>query len=250
MGRIRRWWALRNERRGIPHADEVILTTRSRAAHVSSLHGIPMPTILRNVPERIEIEAGWDLRERLGIPPDQRILLYQGSIQEFRGIEETIDALQYLERCVFVVVGYGHHRPVLEALVKQRGLEDRVRFFGPIPNDELLWYTATADVGMCVIRGTSLSYRWSLPNKLFEYMMAGIPIVASDFEEMGRVVREEGVGEVCNPDDPAEIARAVRTVLDASEGDKTYREAARAAISRYTWEWEQQVLLDVYRRLG
>jgi glycosyltransferase involved in cell wall biosynthesis len=249
MSRLRRRWARWNERRGLPFADEVILTTATRANHVARLYGIPTPTVLRNVPERIEIEEGWDLRERLGIVPDDRILLYQGSIQEFRGIEETIGALAHLDRCVFVVIGYGHHRPVLEELVHRRGLGERVRFLGPIPNDELLWYTASANVGMCVIRGTSLSYRWSMPNKLFEYMMAGIPVVASDYEEMGRVVREEGVGEVCDPGDPADIARAVRTVLDAPDGGAAYREAARRAIERFNWGVEQEVLLDLYRRL-
>ena len=250
MSAMRRRWARWNERRGLPFADEVVLTTATRAAHVAGIYGIPTPTVLRNVPERIEIEQGWDLRERLGIDPDDRILLYQGSIQEFRGIEETIDALGHLERCVFVVIGYGHHRPALEAMVQRRGLGGRVRFFGPIPNDQLLWYTASADVGMCVIRGTSLSYRWSMPNKLFEYMMAGIPVVASDYEEMGRVVREEGVGEVCDPGDPADIARAVRAVLDAPDGATAYREAARRAVERFNWDVEQQVLLDLYERLG
>jgi len=107
--------------------------------------------------------------------------------------------------------------------VRRRGLGDRVRFFGPIPNDELLYYTASADVGLCVIRGQSLSYRWSMPNKLFEYMMAGIPVVASDFEEMGRVVREEGVGTVCNPDDPQSIAAAVRAIIDDPAADARFR---------------------------
>jgi glycosyltransferase involved in cell wall biosynthesis len=249
MSALRRRWARCNERRGLPFADEVVLTTATRAAHVARLYGIPMPTVLRNVPERIGIEEGWDLRELLGIEPVDRILLYQGSIQEYRGIEETIEALDHLEHCVFVVVGYGHHRPALEQMVHRRGLDDRVRFFGPIPNDRLLWYTASADVGMCVIRGTSLSYRWSMPNKLFEYMMAGIPVVASDYEEMGRVVREEGVGEVCDPGDPADIARAVRIVLDGPDGGTAYRNAARRAVERYNWEVEQQVLLDLYRRL-
>lgn len=249
MSGVRRRWARWNERRGLPSADEVILTTATRAAHVARLYGIAMPTVLRNVPERIDIAEGWDLRERLGIDPGDRILLYQGSVQEYRGIEETIDALASLERCVFVVIGYGHHRPALEALVQRRGLGERVRFFGPIPNDQLLWYTATADVGMCVIRGTSLSYRWSMPNKLFEYMMAGVPVVASDYEEMGRVVREEGVGEVCDPGDPSDIARAVRTVLDAPDGGRAYRDAARRAVERFNWGVEQQVLLDLYQRL-
>ena len=239
----------REERRGLRHVDEGIWTTRTRAEYIVRRYGIPFPTLIHNVPEMLEVEQGWDLHERLGIPADRRILLYQGSIQEFRGIEESIEAVTLLERCVLVIIGYGYHRPTLEDMVNRRGLDDRVRFFGPIPNDELLYYTASADVGLCVIRGQSLSYRWSMPNKLFEYMMAGIPVVASDFEEMGRVVREEGVGTVCDPDDPQSIAAAVRAIIDDPDAQARFRAATRVAITRYNWDHEEQKLLALYRRL-
>ncbi|MFH1329387.1 MAG: glycosyltransferase [Actinomycetota bacterium] len=249
MGRVARWQAGRAERRGLRHNDEGIWTTRSRAEYVVRRYGIPFPTLIHNVPERIEVQQGWDLHERLGIPADQRILLYQGSIQEFRGIEESIEAVTLLDRCGLVVIGYGYHRPALEAMVRRRGLGDRVRFFGPIPNDELLHYTASADVGLCVIRGQSLSYRWSMPNKLFEYMMAGIPVVASDFEEMGRVVREEGVGTVCDPDDPQSIAAAVGAIIDDPAAEARFRAATRLAIGKWNWDEEEKKLLALYRRL-
>ncbi len=249
MGRWARWRAGRAERRGLRHVDEGIWTTRTRAEYIVRRYGIPFPTLIHNVPEMLEVEQGWDLHERLGIPADRRILLYQGSIQEFRGIEESIEAVTLLDRCVLVIIGYGYHRPTLEDAVHRRGLDDRVRFFGPIPNDELLYYTASADVGLCVIRGKSLSYRWSMPNKLFEYMMAGIPVVASDFEEMGRVVREEGVGTVCDPDDPQSIAAAVRAIVDDPEAEARFRAATRVAITRYNWDHEERKLLALYRRL-
>ncbi len=249
MSRWARRRAGRAERRGLRHVDEGIWTTRSRAEYVMQRYGIPFPTLIHNVPEMIGVEEGWDLHRRLGIPPEERILVYQGSIQEFRGIEESIEAATLLDRCTLVIIGYGYHRPALEEMVRRRGLDDRVRFFGPIPNDELLYYTASADVGLCVIRGQSLSYRWSMPNKLFEYMMAGIPVVASDFEEMGRVVREEGVGTVCDPDDPTSIAAAVRAIVDDPEAEARFRAATRVAISRYNWDNEEQKLLALYRRL-
>jgi glycosyltransferase involved in cell wall biosynthesis len=249
MGRWARRKAGRAERRGLKHVDEGIWTTRTRAEYIVRRYGIPFPTLIHNVPERLEVKQGWDLHERLAVPAEQRILLYQGSIQEFRGIEESIEAVALLDRCVLVVIGYGYHRPALEEMVRRRGLGDRVRFFGPIPNDELLYYTASADVGLCVIRGQSLSYRWSMPNKLFEYMMAGIPIVASDFEEMGRVVREEGVGTVCDPDDPRSIAAAVRAIIDDPAVEARFREATRRAIGKYNWDEEEKKLLALYRRL-
>jgi len=249
MKGLRRAWASWNERRGLRGIDVLIMTTRSRAQYMVDRYGIEFPPLIRNVPEMMAIEEDWDLHERLDIPGDQRILLYQGSIQEYRGIEEAIEATTMLDDCVLVVIGYGYHRPTLEKMVEDRKLTDTVKFFGPIPNDELLWYTTSADVGLCIIVGESLSYRWSLPNKLFEYMMAGVPIVASDYEEMGRVVTEEGVGTVCDPTDPADVARAAREIVDDPEAIARFRSATRTAITRYNWGVEEQVLLKIYQGL-
>jgi glycosyltransferase involved in cell wall biosynthesis len=182
----------------------------------------------------------------LGIPDDAPILLYQGSIQENRGIEPAIDAITLLPKAVLVVVGYGYYRPVLEADVRKRDLADRVKFFGPIPNDELLGWTAAADIGMCNIINSSLSYYTSLPNKLFEYIIAGIAVIGSDSPEIGRVVSETGVGEVADPADPESLANAARLIL----GDlDRYKAATGPAAQRYNWGNEAKKLLGVYRGL-
>jgi glycosyltransferase involved in cell wall biosynthesis len=246
MGPLRRWWARREEQRALPRVDAFITTTDSWADYLAGLYRIPRPLVVRNVPERLAAEPGWDLRTELGIAADRRILLYQGSIQTNRGIEQAIDALALLPDCDLVVIGYGALRPVLEDRVRREGLGERVRFFGPIPNDELLHYTASADVGLCLIQASSLSYYWSLPNKLFEYTMAGVPVVASDYPEMGGFVRREGVGEVCDPESPRSIADAVCRVLDTVDD---VRAAARSASQRYVWEVEEQVLRQTYADL-
>ncbi|MGH8936382.1 MAG: glycosyltransferase family 4 protein [Acidimicrobiia bacterium] len=250
MGPLWRAWCSYWEGRGIPQADAVIMASPGYAHHAARRYRIPTPTVVRNVPERMEPDPRWDLRAKLGIPAHQRVLVYQGSIQENRGIEQTIEAVTRLEDCVLVVIGYGYHRPALEALVRERGLEKSVRFFGPVPNDLLISYTASGEVGMCPIINSSLSYYHSLPNKLYEYLMAGVPIVASDFPEMGGLVREEQVGEVCDPSDPVSIAEAVRRVIDDPEAAARYRENAREAVDRYNWSAERQRLLEVYQDLG
>ena len=149
-----------------------------------------------NVPDFQEVEPSDALRRALDITPEERIVVYQGSIQENRGIEPAIEAVRKLEGVVLVVIGYGYHRPALEAYVEEEGLSDRVKFFGPIPHAELLMFTASGDIGLCNIVNSSVSYYTSLPNKLFEYAMAGIPVVGSDSPEIGRVVTEESIGEV------------------------------------------------------
>lgn len=249
--RMTKWWrrwAAWNERRGLPHADAMIVASPSWIDINREKYGkVPDPSVsIINTPELEVIEQPQDLRGELDIPADVPILLYQGSIQENRGIEPAIDAITLLPKAVLVVVGYGYHRPVLEADVRKRGLTDRVKFFGPIPNDELLGWTAAADIGMCNIVNSSLSYYTSLPNKLFEYIIAGIAVIGSDSPEIGRIVQEEGVGEVADPIDAESLADAARKIL--SDLDR-YRSATEPAAQKYNWGIEEQKLLGIYQAL-
>lgn len=240
-------WALWNERRRLPSADALIVASPPWIDHIRALYGsVPDPSVaVINVPERTEVVAR-DLRTPLGLPDGTPLLLYQGSIQENRGIEPAIDAIELLDDVVLVIVGYGYYRDVLEDRVADRGLGDRVRFFGPIPNHELLHWTASADVGLCNIVNASLSYYTTLPNKLFEYMMAEVPVLGSDSPGIGRVVEETGTGEIVDPVDPESLAAATRKILADPE---PYRAACRIARERYNWDVESSRLIEVYERL-
>jgi glycosyltransferase involved in cell wall biosynthesis len=236
------------EGRYLSEADAMIVASPSWIAWDRNLYGsLPDPTItLLNVPEPTEIDWSKDLRTELGISSDDRIVLYQGSIQENRGIEPAIDAVEGLDGVVLVIIGYGHHRPVLEDLVERRGLTDKVKFFGPIPNNELISYSASADVGLSNIVNSSVSYYTTLPNKLFEYAMAGIPVIGSDSPQIGRIVAEESMGEVCDPEDPQAIAAAITSILS---DPGRYKAGLKHAAERYNWAVEQQRLLDLYGEL-
>ena len=249
MAQIQQQRARWLEQRLIRRVDLFITAGDAWADYLSGLYRLPRPVVLRNVPVEATPEPGWDLRTHLGIRAQDRILLYQGSIQRNRGVEEAINALKHLENCVLVVAGYGAHQPALERIAAHLGLRDRVHFFGPVPNHELLHWTASADIGLCGIRNSSLSYYWSLPNKLFEYVMAGIPVVASDFPEMGSFVRETDVGEVCDPDDPASIAAAVRRIIDHPERRAECRQNANVAAQEHNWTAEERKLLSAYAAL-
>lgn len=250
VGAVRRRYAAWLERRLIRRVDAAITVSASIARHMAAIPGAPEVTVVRNVPDRVQVDAALDLRAELGIAAADRIILYQGTVQPHRGIEELIDAIQLVDRCVLVVIGHGDHRPTLEASVARRSLSERVHFFGPVDNRELIRWSASADVGTACIKAASLSYFYSLPNKLFEYMMAGLPVVASDFPEMADVVRSHDVGRVCDPSQPASIAHALREVLDDSAEAARLRANALRAAERCNWGFEQDVLLDVYRRLG
>ena len=243
-----RKWAIWNEKRGLPKADALITASPAWIPFLIERYGaVPEKAIeVINVPEYFDEVPVWDLRTELDIPETVPLLLYQGSIQENRGIEQALEATLMIDDAVLVVVGYGYHRPTLEADVAKRGIGDRVKFFGPIPNHELLFWTAAADIGMANIINSSISYHTSLPNKLFEYIMAGVPVIGSDSPEIGRVVRETGVGVACDPADPIAIAEAARIIL----ADKPrYVAATKVAAQEYNWTVESAKLADLYRAL-
>ena len=241
-------WATWNERKWIKAADAVIVASPSWTGWLRKKYaGLIAPiTEIINVPPIEEVHPR-DLRAELGIDAGDRILLYQGSIQENRGIEQAIEATLLLDRAVMVVVGYGYHRPTLEKMIRDRGLDDRVKFFGPIPNHELVDWTAGADIGMANIINSSVSYYTSLPNKLFEYIMAGVAVIGSDSPEIGRIVEATGVGEVCDPADPEALADAARTLLSDLE---TYRSRTADAAAQYNWSVEEKKLLSLYEELA
>ena len=240
-------WATWNERRWLPSADALIVASPFWVGEIEKKTG-RLPEIsetVLNVPDLVAVEP-LDLRAELGIDPESPLLLYQGSIQENRGIEPAIEAVTLLDRAVLVVIGYGYHRTALEAMVAKRGLGHKVKFFGPLPHQELLRYSASADIGLCNIINSSLSYYTTLPNKLFEYIIAGLPVIGSDSPGIGQVVKETGVGEVADPADPASLAAAAKTIL---ANPLPYRQATRSAAARYNWPVEKERLLGVYNHL-
>jgi glycosyltransferase involved in cell wall biosynthesis len=233
-------------------ADAVITTNDSRAAKlVERYHPARMVT-LQNVPRRRDEVAPLDPGYGEG-----RILLYQGGIYGGgRSFEETVVALTMLpEDVTFALVGFGREGDLqrLREVAEAHGVSARVRLLPPRPFDELVDTAAAAHVGLVPIKPTSLNNYLGDTNKLFEYLMAGIPVVASDIPEVRRVVElgRPPVGEIFDPYDPESIAGAVSRVFADEE---TYaarrREARRLALEQLNWEREEVELLSTYRALG
>jgi glycosyltransferase involved in cell wall biosynthesis len=167
-----------------------------------------------------------------------------------RGLEELIDAVPHLERGVLVLMGWGVMEERLSQLVAARGLEDRVRMTGPVAQDELLHYTVDADVGVIPYQAVGLNNYYTTPNKLFEYMAAGVPVAGSRFPELIRFVEGLGIGRTFDPRDPQDIAAAINGVLGDEAAHTAMRERARAAATRLTWEEQVAPLLSIYGSNG
>lgn len=241
-------WAEWNERRWLPHADAVIVASPSWEPWIRDKYDdVSQPfAVVLNAPEYRVVDEPLPLREAIGVDETVPLLLYQGSIQENRGIEPGIEATLLLEDAVFVVVGYGHHRPVLERMVSERGIGDRVKFFGPVPNAELIDWTAAADIGMANIVNSSVSYHTSLPNKLFEYLMAGVAVIGCTGPAIRAVVEDTGAGFAVPADDAEAIASAARTIL--ADLDR-YKAAALEGAKTRHWAVEEAKLLALYEGL-
>jgi glycosyltransferase involved in cell wall biosynthesis len=247
------WRAL--ERRLARRADAVVTVGDGVAAELARRYRLPAPTVVRNLPAAgpAAVGDGSPLRAALGLPTEARIALYLGGLQPGRGLETLVDVAARLpDGDVVVLMGPGHPDYVagLRERAARTGAAERIVLAPAVPVEEVVRWAAGADVGLALIQNVSLSYFLSLPNKLFEYVAAGLPVVASDFPELRGVVEGRGLGAVCEPDDPDAIARAIAWTLDDPERHEHLRAAARAAAAELTWDRESRVLVDLVDRLA
>jgi glycosyltransferase involved in cell wall biosynthesis len=204
-----------------------------------------LPAVVRNIPEHAPaIQRGNALRHRLGVDGDARLLLYQGLIAESRCLLELIDAVAMLGMEVrLVLIGEGdgeYERRVAERMEALGGRGHRIGWTAP---DELARLTASADLGVLLYRNNGRNNFYAAPNKLYEYIFAGLPVLASAFPGLVGVVEQGGYGVCANPHLPEDIARAISAALNIPAGDAI----AMRAREQFRWESEADVLRRVYR---
>lgn len=207
----------RLQHRYIRRADHVFTVSGRIADHLADAHGIPRPTLLPNVPPPEAVPRTETLRRHAGLGPEAVIVLHQGQMRADRGCHVLVEAVARVPEAHLVFLGGGPEQPALAARAEALGLADRVRFVPSVPPDALLAVTAGADVGVTLLEDTCLNHRYALPNKLFEYLAAGVPVLGSDLPEVRDVVTGHDVGLVADAADPAAVAEALgRMVRDAA----------------------------------
>jgi glycosyltransferase involved in cell wall biosynthesis len=235
----------------IHNADSVIMVSNGCAQFTAQRYKIPLPVVILNTPDfdpsNMKIR---DLREALDIPAENLVLVHQGSLQKNRGIEESIEAVRDIPNVTYVIIGYGQHRPFLEEFVASSGLSEKVKFFGPVPANQLIEWTASSDIGICTIVGKTKSYLYAMPNKLFEYSMAGLPVIASNYPDMGTFVTENNMGITCDSESPESISAAIRVLVGDPAKRKELSIGAQAARLEYNWDREQRKLHEIYAKLN
>ncbi|OGN84007.1 MAG: hypothetical protein A2X23_04000 [Chloroflexi bacterium GWC2_73_18] len=259
---LRRRLLERSEGRLARRADAVVTVNEGIAAELWRRYRLARtPLVVMNCPPRWHPEAGEEpppsdrLRATLALPTDRRILLYQGAFSPDRGLERIPRALLApgLEAAVAVFLGYGPLRDELEALAADPRFGGRLFVLDAVPPDELLEWTASADVSLIPTQPGTLNNRLTSPNKLFESLAAGVPVVVSRLPVVERLVADLDVGElVGDPTDPAQLAAAIGRILALSPDDRAAlrRRCRRAALERYNWEIEGAHLVGLYARLA
>lgn len=242
---IRGFWS-HLERRLIGRVHHTIAVSPAIVQTLTERYGLKQVSLVRNLPMYRPPVASNRIRDALGLPADRPIALYQGGFLTANGLDRVIRAAATLDDGCLVLLGDGPTEEALRRQVKDQGLQEQVYFLPRVPFSSLHEYTCSADLGICLIQGTGQSFYHSLPNKLFEYLMAGLPVLASDFPQMGRVVRQEGVGRVVDPQDEAAVARQMQALLADTTARQAYAQAALKAARKYNWENEAAALTAIY----
>lgn len=246
------------ERRWIAEVDAVVTVNAALAAELDRRYHPGPIAVVHNCPARwMPVpDTGRNLRDRAGLGPGDLIAIHHGVFASHRGVEELAAAMLEpgLERLHVILLGSGPRRPEFERLAADPARGGRLRVLDAVDPDDLLGWLAGADVGVMPIQPTTLNHVLSTPNKLFECLAAGVPVVVSDFPGMRAIVLDDPTGPLgatCDPASPASIAGAIRSILELplKDRDALRRRCLAAAHERWNWETESLPLLQVAARL-
>lgn len=230
----------------IKHVDHVFCVSEPIAEWYENKYSLPRPTVVLNSPETRPLRTSQYLRNKLNLTDGAIIHLYFGLLEPHRGIEQMLDSFSTLEldKFVLVFIGYGS----LENLIQNSPGFGRNVFLLPAMHQEDLFDVAcSADVGLCLINPTSTSYDYCMPNKLFEYMSAGLPVVVGPCSSLKKFVTENNIGVVAEIMDSKCIADSIRNL------DKVLNLNVKAHVyevfQNYSWQRQLRKLEDVYSTL-
>jgi len=195
--------------------------------------------VVRNLPQAREIKS--QKKEF-----DKKRILYQGAVNVARGLEQAIRAMHHVENAELVIAGDGDIKTELEELVKTEKLENKVRFTGRLPLEKLHEITVQADLGLSIEEDFGLNYRFALPNKLFDYIQAQVPVLVTNLPEMTAIVKKYKIGAITDSLEPIQLALRISDALFNERERKIWKENLPAASKELVWENEEKVLEKIF----
>ena len=234
----------------IKKTDAVITVNQSIADIMIQENKIPSINILRNMPSKSKNNSTPDNFE-LGLPKCKFNLIYTGNVELGRGVAAVIEAFKSVHLDVgLIILGRGSaYRNKMIEKVNTLKLDHRIKFINAVLPQEVVNVCKLTDAGVAPIKNMCKSYYLSLPNKIFEYIQAGIPVLSSDFPEMKRIIDEYNIGLTFDIEDTTNISKVINELFDNNEIYKLFCENSQNASQYLNWNVEQSKLIDLYQQL-
>lgn len=246
----RRWAQI--EARYIGDCDVVITVNTSIATVLAQRYQLPDVQVVYNAERSSKPPvASRYFHEAFGLAADKKILLLQGGLSAGRNLEVLVKAMQHVQNqaVVLVVLGDGLLLRRLQKLVQDGGLHTRVYFHAAVAQSALLAHTAAADAGVIPYQATCLNNYYCTPNKLFEFMAAGVPILATDLPEIRSLVEGQHLGLVGDTSTPKKMAALVDAFFSDPQRFAAWRAQVAVTRQHLCWEHEGQKLVNIYEAL-
>lgn len=232
--KIKSIW-LKIEKYILPKIQRSYTVCQSIADYYSSKYNISMD-VVRNVPF-------YNNLSNFSKSIQNKVVIYQGAINVGRGLEEMIEAMQFIDNSVLWIIGDGYLSAELKEHTKKIGVEQKVCFIGKIPVEQLPNYTIQAQLGISLEKNMGLNYYYALPNKIFDYIQACVPVLCSNLPEMKKIVEEFEIGEILISHNPLSIANQINEILNNKEKNENWKKKLKVAKKQLCWDIEQHILL-------
>lgn len=194
--------------------------------------------VIRNLPVKRELLNNYETRSN--------ILIYQGALNKDRGIDIMIKAMKYLDNCKLIIAGKGDLENQLKKLSKDLNLIEKIEFVGNLDFDALFQKTCTAKLGLSIEQGQSLNYRFALPNKIFDYIQAEVPIISSDLPEMKKIIEKYKVGISVQVKDEKILSSIITELLNDRQKLNSLSKNCSLASKELNWENEEFILRNIF----
>jgi glycosyltransferase involved in cell wall biosynthesis len=162
-------------------------------------------------------------------------------------LEQAIRAMKWVQNARLIIAGDGDIKTELEELTVREELQEKVQFLGRLSIDELAELTPKADLGLSIEEDMGLNYRYALPNKLFDYIQALVPVLVTNLPEMAAIVKKYAIGKITSSLEPNELAKVFSEMLTNENSRKTWKENLKNAATELTWENEKKILKEIFQ---
>jgi len=204
--------------------------------------------VVRNIPDKISVDQ-FKTKEELNLPHDKKIILLQGAgINVQRGAEEAVEAMRYVDNAILYIIGGGDAVKQLAVISQQETVKDKVIMLPKMKPEDLYQYTCHADIGLSLDKDTNINYRFSLPNKIFDYVYAGVPVLASQLTEIKFFIEKYKVGVCIESHDPQHIAEMMNYMLNSLDYP-IWKANTKIASEENSWEKEKRVWVEIIQQV-